>query len=356
MEWEGECSQAARDISEERMKHRVYIVDSAQVPHGDDGIEREVLGDCAHVELLKLDSEEELEPYASEADGIILWHHVQLTARMLKRLTKTRIVVRNGVGYDNVDVETARALGIAVANVPDYGTEEVADHAIALMLALIRQLKPLSESVAEGHWEWQAGGECRRIRGRVLGLVGCGRIGTAVALRAKALGFLVKFYDPYLESGYEKAIGVERYARLEELLAGSDVVSVHVPLTNETRHLIGEAELRQMKESAYLINTARGAVVSDAAVRKALENRWIAGAGLDVLEDEPVGARELQSLANCIVTPHSAFYSQESMVEMRQKSALTVKDALVHGRYRNVVNQVASGTRSATGEYALNKI
>jgi len=324
-----------------RREFEVFIVDSADVSHGeDDSIEREVLQDCADVRLLRLRSEEEFMPYASQADAIILWHHLQFTSSLFGNLSKTRLIVRNGVGYDNVDIAAAGARGIRVANVPDYGTEEVADHAIALTLALIRQLKPLMADVSQGGWEWRAALSCRRIRGLVFGVVGCGRIGTAAALRAKAFGFDVRFYDPYLASGYEKAIGVGRSASLEELLSAADVVSVHTPLNEETRHLIAARELARLKKSAYLVNTARGPVVSYEALFDALSRGAIAGAALDVLEDEPSGASALAQFPNCIVTPHSAFYSQESLIEMRTKSALIVRDALVHGRYANVVNRV----------------
>lgn len=321
-------------------KYEVFIIDSAQVPHGeDDSIEQEILRDCARVQLLRLNSEEEFLPYAHRADAIILWHHIQLTAGIMGKLTKTRLIVRNGVGYDNVDIATAGATGIAVANIPDYGTEEVADHALALTLALLRQIKPLMADVARGNWEWKVGAACRRIRGLTLGVVGCGRIGTALCLRAKALGFTAWFYDPYVPAGYEKAIGIQRASSLERLLADSDVISIHVPLNEETRHMIGPREFARMKKSAYLVNTARGPVVSFEALLEALSHDRIAGAGLDVLEEEPFGAKVLQRLPNCIVTPHSAFYSQESLIEMRSKSATLVRDALVDGRYANIVNQ-----------------
>ena len=321
-------------------KYEVFIVDSADVPHGeDDSIEQEVLQDCADVRLVRLHSEEEFAPYSGRADAIILWHHLQFTSALLGKLSKTRLIVRNGVGFDNVDVDAAGASGIRVANVPDYGTEEVADHTIALALALIRHLKPLMANVASGGWEWRKGLNCWRVRDRVFGVIGCGRIGTAVALRAKALGFAVRFYDPYLASGYEKAIGVQRSPSLEELLTSADVVSIHVPLNRETCHMISGRELMCMKKSAYLINTARGPLVAYDALFDSLQRGAIAGAAVDVLEDEPLGGSELQALPNCIVTPHSAFYSRESLIEMRTKSALIVKDALLHDHYVNVVNQ-----------------
>ena len=321
------------------MPFQVFIVDSAHVPHGeDDGLERDILLDVAQVTLLHLNSEADLKAYASRADAIILWHHIQMTKLSIDMLHKARIIVRNGVGFDNVDIEAAAQAGIAVANVPDYGTEEVADHAIALALALIRQIKPSMAAVGDGFWEWKTAQACRRLSTLSFGIVGCGRIGTATALRAKALGFRVCFYDPYLPSGYEKGIGVQRSFDLGELLAEADLVSLHAPLSKDTHHLIGTRELSLMKRSAYLVNTARGGIVSHRALLAALRQGLIAGAGLDVLEDEPSGAMDLSALPNCIVTPHSAFYSRESLIEMRQKSALTVRDALVEGRFRNVVN------------------
>jgi phosphoglycerate dehydrogenase-like enzyme len=329
------------------MKYQVFIVDSAEVPHGeDDELEREELRDCAKVKLLRLNAEEDFAPFASSADAIILWHHLQLTSATLTKLQKTRLIVRNGVGFDNVDIAAAATAGVAVANVPDYGTEEVADHAITLALALVRQIKPLMLDVSGGRWEWKTGLNCRRVSELKFGIIGCGRIGTATALRAKALGFKVGFFDPYLPSGYDKAIGIPRIATLEELLTNSDLISVHTPLTSETRHLIGAREFERMKPSAYLINTARGGVVSYDALLAALTSDRIQGAGLDVLEDEPFGAERLSQFRNCIVTPHSAFYSQESLAEMRRKSARIVKDALLHDRYRNVVNGVRA--QSAT--------
>ena len=322
------------------MDYEVFIVDSADVPHGeDDSLEREVLASCAEVTSLQLKSDQDFEAYASRADAIILWHHLQITAPLIGKLSKTRLIVRNGVGYDNVDIVAAAKAGIAVANVPDYGTEEVADHAIALTLALVRQLKPVMADIAQGNWKWKTALNARRLSCLNFAIVGCGRIGTATALRAKALGFKVRFYDPHLPAGYEKAIGVARASSLEELLREADVLSIHTPLSEETRHLIGAKELAEMKPSAYLVNTARGPIVSYEAIKTALTTGKIAGAGLDVLEDEPVGAQELSQIANCIVTPHSAFYSQDSLIEMRRKSATIVKDALLHGRFANVVNR-----------------
>ena len=237
----------------------VFILDSNEARHVSEAdIETEALRGCADVRLLVIDRESDFFPYADQADGIILWHHLQFTAEVIARLSRTRIIARTGVGYDNVDIAAAAAHGIAVANVPDYGTEEVADHAVALAMALVRQLKPLMEDTARGNWEWRTASACRRVRELTFGVVGCGRIGTAAALRAKGLGFQTRFFDPYLASGYDKAIGVARVESLDELLTTSDIVSLHVPLTDETHLMIDREQLGRMKPTAYLVNTARG--------------------------------------------------------------------------------------------------
>ena len=328
------------------MVQEVFILDSAQVPHAQElETEKEVLGDYAAVHLMHLRHEGEFHDYSDRATGIILWHQLNLTAATIARLSQTRVIVRNGVGFENVDVEAASAKGIPVCNVPDYGTEEVADHTLALVLALNRQLPQLMNDVEAGNWRWETSAATRRLRGQKFGIVGCGRIGTAVALRAKALGLDVGFYDPYVSQGHQKAIGTQRYSALDELLGAVDVVSLHAPLTEETYHLIDDAQLRMMKPGSYLINTARGPIVRQEALEQALEKKWISGAALDVLEDEPNGAKGLMRFGNCIVTPHSAFYSQESFLEMRRTSAQIVRDALLEKKLINVVNGVRASIR-----------
>jgi phosphoglycerate dehydrogenase-like enzyme len=324
------------------MGREIFILDSATVPHADgESIELEALRNCGDVTLLHLPPGTVRGPFSERADAIIVWHQVELGAAAIESLARTRIIVRNGVGFEGVDLDAAAACGIPVANVPDYGTEEVADHAMMLCLALSRRLREANRSAADGRWRYQDAEDCRRIRGQVFGIVGCGRIGTAVALRAKAFGYDVRFYDPYVSSGYEKAIGAARVQSLTELLGAADVVSIHAPLTPETRHMISEPELQAMKPGALLINTARGPIVRYESICRALGEGWIAGAGLDVLEHEPEGAAALDRHPNCIVTPHSAFYSAESIVEMRRTAAVLVREALLDGTLRNVVNGVS---------------
>jgi phosphoglycerate dehydrogenase-like enzyme len=257
---------------------------------------------------------------------------------VLQSLRKARIIVRNGVGYDNIDAQGARAMGIAVANVPDYCTEEVADHAITLAIALERRFHRAIQDVRTGRWTWTAAIPVRRLRGQTFGIVGCGRIGTAVALRTKAFGFRAGFYDPYSRPGYEKAIGVTRFDSLDALLEASDMVSLHAPLTAETLGMIGECQLAGMKPGAFLVNTARGPLVQERPLIGALNSGRLAGAALDVLEREPAFDPELVAHPNCLLTPHMAFYSEEAMEEVRVSAARTVLEVLRGAVPRNVVN------------------
>lgn len=317
----------------------VYILDSVIVPDAwDSEMEAEILSGFSKVSLLHLRSEEEFVPYAPSADAIIMWHHLNLTRLSISRLSRARVIVRNGVGVDNVDLEAAYEFGIPVCNVPDYGTEEVADHTLAMLLSLWRRLDALKESVRSGAWDWRVAEPVRRIRGTTFGIVGCGRIGTAAARRAKVFGFEVAFYDPYVPSGYEKAIAVKRVNTLEELLERSDVVSLHVPLTDGTFHLIGLDQLQRMKPSAFLVNTSRGPVIDEKALVVVAQSGRLAGVALDVVETEPNPPRELLELPNFMITPHAAFYSVEGLREIRQKSASIVLDALAGRELRNVVS------------------
>ncbi len=320
---------------------RVVVLDSALLPDSEDCLlEQELLSSQAEVVQAFVTSEEETVQACRDADAIILWHHVELSKPILEKLRFCRIIVRNGVGYDNVDVNAAAGLGMAVCNVPDYGTEEVADHAMALALCLARRLLPASSEVRQGRWNWRSAIPIRRFREQVFGILGCGRIGTCTALRARAFGFQVTFFDPYLPDGVEKSLGIHRAESLESLLRSVDILSIHVPLTAETRRMIRQETLALLKPGAVLVNTARGPVVDEDALAEALDSGRLAGAGLDVVEDEARPRQPLSDYPQCLVTPHSAFYSEDSWREMRTKSCLTVVDALLGKPLRNVVNGV----------------
>jgi phosphoglycerate dehydrogenase-like enzyme len=303
-------------------------------------VESPILGDVAELELARATGEEQLRERLPHADALILYHDIpMLTDASLAVAGRCRGIVRAGVGFNNVDLEAAGERGIVVCNVPDYGTEEVADHAIMMLLALARGLKASDESMRRGEWEYRSAGPAPRLRGKVLGIVGCGRIGTATALRAKAFGLDVVFYDPLLPDGVDKALGIRRAYRLEDLLAESRFLSLHCYLSPATHHMIDAAALARLPRGAYLINTARGPVVEQEALIAALDSGHLAGAGIDVFEREPLDEPRLRDHPAVLLTPHSAFYSAEGFVELRRKTALEVRRLLLGEPPRNPVNR-----------------
>jgi phosphoglycerate dehydrogenase-like enzyme len=301
-------------------------------------IENQVLAEVAEVRTIRVALHAALPDDVLGADAIVLWHGPKVDASVINHLRQCRVIVRNGVGFDTVDLAAAAARNIPVCNVPDYGTEEVADHALALTLALCRQLFPLDAEAKRLGWEIRVSARMRRLRTLQFGLVGLGRIGTAAALRAKAFGFRTTFFDPYVVSGTHKALGIERTATFDELLRTSDVVSIHCPLNAETRGLIGERELALMKRGAFLVNTARGDIVQKAPLFAALRAGRLAGAGLDVVENEPLRTMEEAGTPNLIVTCHAAFCSPEGMVEMRTTSSKIARAAVLGQPVWNRVN------------------
>lgn len=327
----------------------IAIIDWAESPLDDsDGwVERQVVGDAAQVKRFLCSSDADFHDEICQADVLIVWHNTPVSEAGLAKLRRCKALIRNGVGFDSVDIDAARRLGIPVCNVPDYGTEEVADHAIALTMALCRQLMPLDQEAKSLGWVIRVQPKLRRLRELVFGVVGLGRIGTATALRAKSLGFQVWFYDPYLPNGVDKAVGVARAKSLDELLALSDVLSIHCPLNAETHHMIAAPELTKMKPSAFVVNTARGAIIAKAAILDALRSGRLAGAGLDVVEDEPLKSVEEAGTPNLIVTCHSAFCSIESKNEMRATSARIARAAVLGLPIENVVNGVTDLGESA---------
>lgn len=288
--------------------------------------------------------------YWREADALLVWHEVVIDEALIAQLDRCRVIVRAGVGFDHIDLAAAGAAGIPVCNTPDYGTSEVADHAIAALLALRRGLVFDNEKLrADPVGAFVPGAPLvGRVRGTRLGLVGLGRIGTATALRAKAFGLDVIAYDPYLPRGQEIALGVTRLDSLSELLETSDAVSLHTPLTDETRHIIDADALARMPDHAILINTARGGLVDIDALYEALVAHRLGGAALDVLPEEPADpARPLiRALVDnegdlrdrVLITPHSAWYSPESRADARRLSTETLVQYMQGGALRNCVN------------------
>jgi D-3-phosphoglycerate dehydrogenase / 2-oxoglutarate reductase len=294
----------------------------------------------AELIILGCRSEEDVIAMAGDADAI-LTYGAPMTRRVMERLPECQCIVRYGIGYDTVDVPAATDNNILVVNIPDFCLEEVANHAIALLLACAKKLPLLNKTVKQGKWF-----EAKKMQSpmgsiyeQVLGIIGCGNIGRTTAKKAACFGLEVIGYDPYLDKSIAEKAGI-KLVSLPELLRRSDYISIHTALTQETRHLIGEKEFALMKASAYVINTSRGPVIDEKAMIRALEAGRIAGAGLDVFEKEPVDPdNPLLKMDNVIVLPHSASYSDEAFKRLRRSVGKEAARVL-SGRWpKNVVNK-----------------
>ena len=282
-------------------------------------------------------SEEEIIALAQDADAVLNCY-AKMTARVIEKLNRCKIIARYGIGVDNVDLAAANKARILVTNVPDYCVDEVSDHALALMLALARKIVSADTAVKGGTWNVTAHAEIRRLRGQTLGLLGFGKIAKVVALKVQPLGMKVLAYDPYLDPALIVHHGAEA-ASLDRLLAEADVISIHAPLSPETRNLIGQRELAHMKPSAFLVNTSRGGIVDEQALAIALKEGRLGGAALDVLNTEPPPPdHPLRQAPNLILTPHLSFYSRESVIELQTKAAEEVARALKGEPPRSAVN------------------
>lgn len=318
----------------------------------DDGLEREIFGDGVTVMRRNVASLSELsDADCAEVDGLmVLRFFVGKTD--LARFPRLKCMVRMGVGYDRLDRAAAAERKVIVCNVPDYGTTEVADHAITLAMTLRRGVIHYHDTQrATPPPPWRpvtTGGLVRRSGAQTFGILGLGRIGTAAALRAKALGFRVVFFDPHLPNGAELAIGVERARTLDGMLERADVLSVHTPLTRETRGIVGSREIGRLRPNAVLVNTARGPIVDIDAVYDHLKSGHLAAAGLDVVPVEPpveplpklfaaYRAREPWLLGRLVITPHAAYWSPEAERDIRVKSAETMRAALLSNAPQNII-------------------
>ncbi|HVH75161.1 MAG TPA: C-terminal binding protein [Stellaceae bacterium] len=330
------------------MTQTVLYPEDRQIP--DEEIEREVYrGELEIVRRHAKSLAEISDKDCAAADGLMVMRFA-VGAEDLARFPRLKVIVRMGVGYDKLPREAAAARGILICNVPDYGTTEVADHAMALALALRRGIVLYHERMRQTPMPWgPVKGELVRRSGvQSFGIVGLGRIGTAVALRARAFGFRVLFYDPYLPNGAELALGIARARSLDDLLRESDTLSIHTPLTPETRHLLGHRELSLLPKGAVVVNTARGPIVDIDALLALLRQGHLAGAGLDVLPIEPPAepypeilaayrAREEGLEGRLIITPHAAWFTPQSEADTRKKSAETMRAALLTNRPQNVI-------------------
>ncbi|WP_435106064.1 C-terminal binding protein [Arhodomonas sp. AD133] len=314
-------------------------------------IERRILEEAgAEVVALQAKSEQDLLAHARDCAAMIN-QYAFIGATTIAAMEQCQVIARYGVGVDIVDVKAATDKGILVTNVQNYCTEEVADHAISLWLALARGLFPYNAATHNGVWRWQSAAPLYRVRGQTMGIVSFGAIGQAIARRAKAFGVHVVAFDPYLEDDAIEAHQARKVSKAE-LLERSDVVMMQVPMTADTYHFLSEDELRAMKQSAFVICTGRGPTINNKALYKALSEGWISGAGLDDPEEEPAKRENwipdqnpLFSLPNVIVTPHAAYYSEQSIEAARTTAAQEVARVLTRQTPRNPVNQLDTLSR-----------
>ncbi|WP_082235394.1 C-terminal binding protein [Halobacillus massiliensis] len=272
-------------------------------------------------------TEEEVIEQARDADAL-LNQYAPVSRRVIESLENCKVISRYGVGVNTIDLDAAKEKDILVANVPDYGMEEVSNHALALLLSWARKITLLNNEVKKGQWDFKKGVPIHRFNDQTVGVLGFGRIPRCLISKLKPLGFKLAAYDPFVSAEEMKAAGVEKM-ELEEIIETADYLSIHVPLINDTFHLINEERLNRMKKNAVIINTARGPIIDEGALTEALKEGKIAGAALDVMEEEPIRFdNELLEMENVIITPHSAWYSEEAMVELRRKAALNIVQVL----------------------------
>jgi D-3-phosphoglycerate dehydrogenase len=299
----------------------------ADYDYGDVDIERAIV-EQAGFELVaaQCKTEDEVIDVARDAAAVVA-QYAPISARVIAELHECRVIARYGTGVDIVDVDAATRHDILVTNVPsDWCENEVADHAMALLLAVSRKVNVYDRATRGGTWRWQSGAPIHRLRGSVLGLLSFGAIARAIAARAEGFGMRIVAHDPFVEPDEIAAAGATAVS-FDELVAGSDCLVIQAPLTPETHHLFDERRLRSMKRTAFLINTARGPIVDDRALHRALSEGWIGGAGLDDIEEEPAKVRDwrpdnpLFGLDNVVITPHAAYYSEEAIGTVRHFAA-----------------------------------
>jgi len=303
--------------------------------------EEEVLREVdASVVIFSSSSAEEARAAFAAADAILV-NLFPMTADIIEGLQKCRVISRYGVGYDNVDVETATRKGIWVARVPDYCFEDVADHALALLLSCVRKIPYKDRMVREGRWNLHKDQPCYRMEGRTLGILGYGNSGRCFHRKVFGFGFArVLVCDPNVRASVIRAAGAVP-APLSTLLEEADYITLHIPLNPETRHLIGARELARMKRGTILVNTSRGPVLDERALAESLRDGHLAGAGLDVFEEEPLPRGSLlRTLDNVIFTDHAGWYSEESVVELKTKAAQNVAAVLAGGAPAYPVNSI----------------
>ena len=318
-------------------KYKVFMTDTI---FPDTVIEREELERIgAELQLATSRDSETFAREGADCDAMLVVY-APVEGEVIERLDHCRIIVRTGIGVNNIDIPTASRKGIMVANVPDYCLDEVADHAMAMFLSGVRKVAFLDRRVRQGAWNVNEAKPVPRLRGKVFGLFGCGAIGQRVALRAKAFGMRVLGYDPYLPDEAFMEHGIEKSVDFDSFLSSVDFLSLHVPLTDSTHHIMNRDTFGKMKPTSFLINTSRGPLVNENDLYEALKNGTIGGAGLDVLDVEPPAIPfRLAELDNIVITPHAAFFSDDAVPELRRKAAQEIARTLIEGKPRFWVNR-----------------
>ncbi|HEX8010041.1 MAG TPA: C-terminal binding protein [Casimicrobiaceae bacterium] len=309
-------------------------------------VERQTLGELADLVALQTKTPEEFLREAEDCDALLNTYAGPITAEVMARMPKCRIIARYGIGVDTIDLDAATAEGIIVTNNPTYCIEEVAEHTLALLLACARKVAVYDRLVRGRRWEVPPGKPMFRLSGRTLGLVGFGNIARQVARRAAAFGMRILFADPFVAEGGHDAPG--KKTEFPNLLAESDFVSLHPPLTRETRKMMDDRAFSRMKPTAFLVNCSRGPVVDTDALVRALEARRIAGCALDTTDPEPLpDPHPLRGRENVILTPHVAWYSEQALVGLQAGAPNEVRRVLTGAWPVNVVNRAVKGRNRA---------
>jgi len=301
--------------------------------------ERKILSEIgAEVIEAQCKTEDEVIEKAKGIEGLIV-ERAPITRKVIELLPRLKVVARYGIGIDVIDLKAASEHKVFVLNVPDYCIDEVSDHALALLLASARKIIPLNNYIKSGNWEFHFAQPFYRIKGRILGLIGFGNIARKLAEKAKSLGLSLLTYDPYISNKVMKNYEYVKNVDFLELLKKSDFISIHVPLTKNTKNMISFKEINLMKKSANIINTSRGGIINEEDLTEALISKRIAGAALDVFEKEPLNNNLLLKQDNVILTPHVAYHSEESQIELQTKAAEGVRDVLLGKRPKYLINK-----------------
>ena len=304
-------------------------------------IERNMLAEVG-AEFIEAKDASKIKEECKDADAVVNTY-LQMTPEIINSMEKCKLIIRNGVGVNTIDVDACNTKGIMVANIPNYCLDEVATHAIALLLAVSRKIIILHDSVRQGVWDVKNAIPVFSLQEKVLGLAGFGKIPRLVNEKAKAFGLKVIAFDPYVTKENAGEAGVQK-VELDELLAKSDFISIHCPLTGETKGMFNRESFKKMKASAFIINTSRGPVINESDLVDALKEGRIAGAGLDVLEKDEINLNNpLLKMNNVVITPHSAWYSEEAMVRRRTQTIDSVISVLKGGEPESLVNRKQLG-------------